>query len=107
MDGVMFADRKPSRRSAGDFEAARKWCADFVAAHPEGGPWHDAAQAELWLMNRTGPCPKQAIQCAQISTPPYLDGKLEIQGELPISLPKPSPEIFLGGRNDRFAGLGG
>ena len=48
-----------------------------MAAHPGGGPWRDAAQAELWLWNRTGPCPKQEAYCRETSTPPYLDGKLD------------------------------
>jgi putative membrane-bound dehydrogenase-like protein len=37
----------------------------------------------------------------------YLDGYLEIEGELPLSLNSPSAEIFLGGRNDRYAGFEG
>ncbi len=65
-----------ARRNLGQVQEARKWYAQFVAKQPEG-PWRDAAQAELWLLNRTGPAPKPVVACRFTETKPFLDGKLD------------------------------
>lgn len=65
-----------SRRNTGDFEAARKWYARFVADQPEG-PWRDAAAAELWLVNKSGTPPKPVLLARQVEAKPFLDGKLD------------------------------
>ncbi len=65
-----------ARRQLGDVQAAQKWYARFVANQPDG-PWRDAAKAELWLLNRSGPPPKPAAVCRFTDTKPFLDGKLD------------------------------
>jgi photosystem II stability/assembly factor-like uncharacterized protein len=65
-----------ARRNLGDFEAAQKWYARFSSEHSEG-PWRDAALAEIWLANRTGPPPKPVAVCRQTAARPFLDGKLD------------------------------
>jgi hypothetical protein len=65
-----------ARRNLGDFEAARQWYTQFRETHADG-PWRDAAAAELWLTNRSGPPPKPVAPCRQTPTRPLLDGKLD------------------------------
>jgi photosystem II stability/assembly factor-like uncharacterized protein len=65
-----------ARRSLGDFDSARQWYQRFRDEHADG-PWRDAAAAELWLANRSGPPPKPVAACRQISTRPFLDGLLD------------------------------
>jgi photosystem II stability/assembly factor-like uncharacterized protein/tetratricopeptide (TPR) repeat protein len=65
-----------ARRSLGDFEAAKKWYARFVAEHP-AGPWRELAATELWLANRSGPPPRPVAFCRQTDTRPFLDGRLD------------------------------
>ncbi len=65
-----------ARRNLGDLETPRKWYSDFASRQPEG-PWRSAAQAELWLANRSGAPPKPVGLCWQTDARPYLDGKLE------------------------------
>ncbi len=82
-----------ARRNLGDVETARKWYAQFSSRQPEG-PWRDAALAELWLLNRTGPPPKPVVQCRQTDTRPFLDGKLDDkcwQGVKPLVLRSADP----------------
>jgi photosystem II stability/assembly factor-like uncharacterized protein len=65
-----------ARRNMGDFDTPRKWYTEFASKQPEG-PWRRAAQAELWLLNRTGPPPKEVLGCRWADTRPHLDGKLD------------------------------
>lgn len=65
-----------ARRNLGKFEEAQQWYTRFKADHPTG-PWHDAAAAELWLLNRAGSPPKPVANCRQTGTRPFLDGKLD------------------------------
>jgi photosystem II stability/assembly factor-like uncharacterized protein len=65
-----------ARRQLGDFEPARQWYAGFRAEHGEG-PWSDAAAAELWLTQRSGPPPKPLAVCRQTATRPFLDGQFD------------------------------
>jgi photosystem II stability/assembly factor-like uncharacterized protein len=65
-----------ARRNLGQFDEARKWYTDFVKDHPDG-PWHDAAAAELWLINRQGNPPKPAAMCRHTPARPFLDGKFD------------------------------
>jgi photosystem II stability/assembly factor-like uncharacterized protein len=65
-----------ARRNLGDLESSHKWYADFARRQPDG-PWRSAAQAELWLANRSGVPPKTAGLCHQTDERPYLDGKLD------------------------------
>jgi hypothetical protein len=65
-----------SRRETGDFEGARKLCAAVLHEHQDG-PWHDAAEAELWLPLRKGECPKPLLVCRPADERPFLDGKLD------------------------------
>src|SRR5262249_10231512 len=53
------------------------------------GPWHDAATAELWLTNRSGPSPKPLALCRQTAKRPLLDGAFDDvcwQGIEPLKL---------------------
>jgi photosystem II stability/assembly factor-like uncharacterized protein/tetratricopeptide (TPR) repeat protein len=72
---VQFA-LNSARRNLGKFDEAHDWYKRFLRDHPEG-PWHDAAAAELWLVNRQGPPPKPAASCRQTPTRPFLDGKFD------------------------------
>jgi photosystem II stability/assembly factor-like uncharacterized protein len=93
--GPVFADDPTvqfplyaARRNLGEFEAPKKWYADFVARQPQG-PWRDAAAAELWLANRAGAPPKAVAYCRYTEERPYLDGKLDDacwQGALVLAL---------------------
>jgi photosystem II stability/assembly factor-like uncharacterized protein len=65
-----------ARRNLGDFETARKWYAQFCADHADG-PWREAAAAELWLANRSGPPPRPVALCRQTDTRPFLDGQFD------------------------------
>jgi photosystem II stability/assembly factor-like uncharacterized protein len=65
-----------ARRNLGDFETARAWYARFSSTQP-AGPWRDAALAELWLTDRSGPPPKPVAVCRQTATRPFLDGNFE------------------------------
>jgi photosystem II stability/assembly factor-like uncharacterized protein len=73
--GLQFA-LHAARRNMGDFDAPRKWFAEFVGAQPDG-PWRDAARAELWLSQRQGTPPKPFMLCKQTETRPFLDGKFD------------------------------
>jgi len=72
---VQFA-LNSARRNLGKFDEAREWYNRFLRDHPEG-TWHDAAAAELWLINRQGSPPKPAATCRQTTTRPFLDGKFD------------------------------
>lgn len=39
--------------------------------------WHDTADAEQWLRDRKGNCPKPLVRCAAATARPKLDGKLD------------------------------
>lgn len=77
-----------AHRDLGEFQAAHEWYTRFQADHP-AGVWHDAAAAELWLANRSGPPPKPVLNCRQTLAAPFLDGKLDDacwQGNAPSAL---------------------
>jgi len=65
-----------ARRNLGDFKTAQDWYSQFVKDHAEG-PWREAAAAELWLANRTGPPPKPLASCPLAVARPVLDGQFE------------------------------
>ncbi|HLJ92382.1 MAG TPA: hypothetical protein VKU02_04235, partial [Gemmataceae bacterium] len=65
-----------ARRRLGDFEKAQGWYTEFLADHPNGA-WHDAAAAELWLINRTGLPPRPVAYCRQTESRPFLDGTFD------------------------------
>ncbi len=67
-----------ARRSLGDFHEAQKWYAQMkLKLGEQGGPWAQAAAAELWLVNRDGLPPKPMASCARTDHAPFLDGKLD------------------------------
>jgi photosystem II stability/assembly factor-like uncharacterized protein/tetratricopeptide (TPR) repeat protein len=65
-----------ARRHLGEFDKAQSWYAQFASEHADG-PWREAAAAELWLTNRSGPPPKPIAVCRQTATRPFLDGELD------------------------------
>src|SRR5262249_46029145 len=65
-----------ARRNLGDFAGAQEWYTRFKAQN-RAGPWHDAAAAELWLTNRSGPPPKPVVLSRLTDAKPFLDGKLD------------------------------
>ncbi len=64
------------RRHLGRYDETKEWYRQF-AAHQPDGPWKSAAQAELWLAERFGPCPRPLARCLPTETRPFLDGKLD------------------------------
>ena len=71
-----------ARRHLGDLDTPRAVVPPFpgaTARHVEGRrrPWRDAAAAELWLTDRSGPPPKPVAVCKQTSAKPFLDGNLD------------------------------
>lgn len=77
-----------ARRQLGRFDAALDWFTRFKSQAVEG-PWRDAAAAEIWLANRSGPPPKPVVWCRQLASRPYLDGKLDDpcwEGIRPVTL---------------------
>ncbi len=76
-----------SRRQLGDF-AVKDWYAKFTTHFPRGS-WHDAAAAELWLMQGGPAPPKQLALCRLTDKKPFLDGELDDacwQGHKPLVL---------------------
>jgi photosystem II stability/assembly factor-like uncharacterized protein/tetratricopeptide (TPR) repeat protein len=65
-----------ARRNLKQTDEAKQWYTRFLEKHPEG-PWHDAAAAELWLANRSGPAPKPVAWCRQTTKRPHLDGAFD------------------------------
>jgi hypothetical protein len=77
-----------AKRNLGDLQSPASWYERF-SSHVTKGPWHDAAQAELWLANRTGPPPRRLVLCRLTDRRPHLDGKLDDacwQGLKPVVL---------------------
>jgi photosystem II stability/assembly factor-like uncharacterized protein len=77
-----------ARRNLGDVETPMKWYREFAARQTDS-PWRSAAQAELWLANRTGVPPRPALVCRCTDSRPYLDGKLDDpcwEGVQPVKL---------------------
>ncbi len=64
------------KRRLGDIEGARKGFA-LVASRQPDGPWKTAAQAELWLLDRTGESPRPQLASRLTERRPILDGKLD------------------------------
>jgi photosystem II stability/assembly factor-like uncharacterized protein len=73
--GIQFC-LQAAHRNLGEVEAAREWYTQF-RRDGAPGPWRDAAAAELWLLNRTGPPPKPVALCRQTASRPFLDGQLD------------------------------
>ncbi len=65
-----------ARRNLGDFEGAKKWYTRFRDSQA-AGPWRDAAAAEVWLTNRTGPPPRPVALCRRTPARPHLDGQFD------------------------------
>jgi photosystem II stability/assembly factor-like uncharacterized protein len=81
--GPLFANDPPvqfcvqaARRNLGEFDAARQWYTEFRQSSADG-PWHDAAAAEVWLVNRSGPPPKPVAPCRRTDLRPFLDGQFD------------------------------
>ncbi len=64
-----------AKRNLGETAAATAWYGKF-ANYVTQGCWHDAAQAEVWLAQRTGPAPRRLALCRLTDQRPYLDGDL-------------------------------
>jgi hypothetical protein len=64
------------RRHLGEFDAAQDWYAKFKSRQVDG-PWREAAAAELWLSNHSGPPPRPLAVCRRTEDRPYLDGKFD------------------------------
>ena len=64
-----------ARRGMGDLAGATGWCNKFQG-YVTQGPWHDAAQAELWLAG-LGPVPRKLARCRLTDRRPYLDGEFD------------------------------
>lgn len=65
-----------ARRSLGDQDTPRR-CFSYLAENLPEGPWRRNALAELWILDRKGPCPREMITCGLVPSRPKLDGKLD------------------------------
>ncbi|MCI0685432.1 MAG: YCF48-related protein [Gemmataceae bacterium] len=65
-----------AKRNLGDLDNPAGWYERF-RSHVTRGPWHDAAQAELWLANRAGSPPRRLALCRLTDRRPHLDAKLD------------------------------
>lgn len=75
-DPAMQFCLQAAKRNLGDLQSPAGWY-DRFSSHVTKGPWHDAAQAELWLGNRAGPPPRRLALCRLTDRRPHLDGKLD------------------------------
>jgi photosystem II stability/assembly factor-like uncharacterized protein len=77
-----------ARRGLGDLPATVGWYSKFRGYVPQG-PWHDAAEAELWLAGRHPQAPRKLARCRLTDARPYLDGEFDDacwQGVKPLML---------------------
>ncbi len=81
--GALYASDPPdqfclqaAKRNLGDLQSPADWYGK-LRNYVSKGPWYDAAQAELWLQNRSGPPPRRLALCRLTDQRPYLDGKLD------------------------------
>ena len=77
-----------AKRHLGDAQAAKEWYGR-LRSYVSKGPWYDAAQAELWLQDRTGPAPRRLAVCRLTDRRPHLDGNLDDacwKGQKPLVL---------------------
>jgi photosystem II stability/assembly factor-like uncharacterized protein len=73
--GVQFCAQS-ARRNLGDMAGSQDAMTKFSKLVPSG-PWHDAAAAELWTVNRVLPPPRRLGQARYTEVRPFLDGKLD------------------------------
>jgi photosystem II stability/assembly factor-like uncharacterized protein len=65
-----------ARRGLGDLKNPPEWFGKFKDYVPHG-PWHEAANAELWLAGRTPQMPRKLARCRLTDVRPHLDGKFD------------------------------
>lgn len=65
-----------ARRGLGDIAGASAFFGKF-RSHVAQGPWHDAAEAELWLAGQNAPVPRKLARCRLTDARPYLDGNFD------------------------------
>lgn len=81
-----------SHRALRQDDQAFLWYTQFLA-NQAGGPWFDAARAELWLGQPQGPCPKPLLTATRAEQPPVLDGRFTDAcwlGQEPMALSDPT-----------------
>jgi photosystem II stability/assembly factor-like uncharacterized protein len=77
-----------ARRGLGELAATNGWFGKFKGFVTQG-PWHEAAQAELWLAGLNPQVPRRLARCRLTDVRPYLDGDLDDpcwQGVKPLVL---------------------
>ena len=65
-----------AKRQLGDDGASFDWMGKFRKFVPEG-PWHEAAKAEMWLINRAETAPRRLGKVRYTEVRPLLDGKFD------------------------------
>jgi hypothetical protein len=65
-----------ARRGVGDAAGANRWFGKFKG-YVTQGPWHDAAEAELWLAGINPQMPRKLARCRLTDRRPYLDGEFD------------------------------
>ncbi len=75
-DPAMQFCLQSARRKLGETDKALDFYEKFHAFVPQG-PWHEAAKAELWLVNRSKPEPERVGVCKLADARPLLDGKFD------------------------------
>jgi Carbohydrate family 9 binding domain-like len=65
-----------ARRQLGDVGASNDVMTRLRRVLP-GGPWHEAANAELWLTQRDQAVPRRLARARYTEVRPFLDGKLD------------------------------
>jgi photosystem II stability/assembly factor-like uncharacterized protein len=63
-------------RQEGNQDQSQLWQTS-IKSRQSTGPWFEAADAELWLGQRIGSCPKTTLHSMRFTSTPKLDGKLD------------------------------
>jgi photosystem II stability/assembly factor-like uncharacterized protein len=87
-DPSMLFCLQSARRGLGDAAKATEWYGKFKG-YVAQGPWHEAANSEVWLANPSSQAPRKLARCRLTDVRPYLDGDLDDpcwQGVKPLML---------------------
>jgi photosystem II stability/assembly factor-like uncharacterized protein len=75
-DPSMLFSLQSARRSLGDSAKTTEWYGKFKG-YVAQGPWHEAANSEVWLARPGAQPPRKLARCRLTDARPYLDGDLD------------------------------